>query len=241
MTHHASSVLARARPVKGSSQGVLREALKASGAKRILDLGCGQGDLAARLSAEGYEVVGIDPREDAVAKARLRTPDARFEVATAEALPEDLGLFDAAVFVNALHHVAPERMADALTGALRALKPGGELLVIEPLAAGGFFRVMQPVEDETEIRALAIEAVEAAISDGRAELKDLKRWERENVFASLEEFVASLTAVEPERAEAAARNKSRLAQAWRENISPRDGKAVLVQPLVCWRLEAPSA
>ena len=234
MTHRAFS----ARLVKGSSQSVLREALQALGARRVLDLGCGQGELVGRLTAAGYEAVGIDPRPEAVAEARRRTPAARFEVAAAEALPEDLGLFDAAVFVNALHHVAPERMGAALAGALSALRSGGELLVIEPLAAGSFFRVMQPVEDETEIRALAIEAVEAAISERRAELKDLKRWERETIFASLEEFVASLTAVDPERADSAERNKAKIAQAWRENISPRDGKAVLVQPLICWRLGA---
>lgn len=231
-----ASISARARGVAGTSQSVLRETLQALGAKRVLDLGCGSGELAARLIAAGYEVVGIDPREAALAEARARAPEGRFLAAGAEALPEEIGLFDAAFFVNALHHVPPEHMDAALDEALRVLRPGGELLVIEPLAMGGFFRVMQPVEDETEIRALAAAAVERAISEGRAELRDLRRWERENLFGSLEEFAAYLLAVDPERAEAVARNDRKLAQAWRENILPRKGKAALIQPLVCWTL-----
>src|SRR3546814_15279915 len=44
---------------------------------RILDLGCGDGALTARLAATGAQVVGVDPSEAFIAAARARGMDAR--------------------------------------------------------------------------------------------------------------------------------------------------------------------
>ena len=42
------------------------------GAKRILDLGCGNGELVHRLASEGYDVVGVERDEEGIAIARGR-------------------------------------------------------------------------------------------------------------------------------------------------------------------------
>lgn len=225
-----------AAPEKIDTIGVLMEAFRRLGAHRILDLGCGSGALAARLAASGFAVTGIDPRAEAVEAARRRAPEARFVQASAEALPEDLGSFDAACMVNALHHVPPSAMETALTGALSLLPAEGALLVVEPLADGSFFRCMQPVDDETEIRALAIAAIEALVARGGAVLGAHRRWDRENRFDGLDGFLAYLLDVEPDRADAIARARPVLEHLWAREAVMRDGKAILVQPMLFWSL-----
>ena len=142
--------------------------LKETGARDVLDVGCGRGALARRLVGEGLAVTGIDPTPDAIAAAQESVPEAQFSVAGAEALPFDPGSFDACVFLNSLHHVPVPLMGQALQEALRVLRPGGEVIVVEPLAEGPFFEVMRPVEDETEIRRAAMAAIDAAMASGMA-------------------------------------------------------------------------
>jgi len=91
--------------------------------ERILDLGCGDGALTARLAAAGAEVVGIDASPDMAAAARERGLDAR--VADAAALPFEAE-FDA-VFSNAAMHWMTDPDA-VLSGVARALRPGGRLV-----------------------------------------------------------------------------------------------------------------
>jgi SAM-dependent methyltransferase len=63
--------------------------------RRILEIGCGEGELARALRAEGYEVVAIDPE----------APDGPiFRRTTIEAF-DDPGPFDAVVASLSLHHV----------------------------------------------------------------------------------------------------------------------------------------
>jgi SAM-dependent methyltransferase len=62
---------------------------------RVLEVGCGEGELARALAAEGYEVIAIDP--DA--------PDGPiFRRTTIEAFDDD-GQFDGVVASLSLHHV----------------------------------------------------------------------------------------------------------------------------------------
>jgi len=62
---------------------------------RVLEVGCGRGELARKLAADGYDVLAIDPR----------APEGPiFRRTTLEAL-RDEGPFDAALASLALHHV----------------------------------------------------------------------------------------------------------------------------------------
>ena len=79
--------------------------------ERVLDLGCGTGDLTAEIAASGAEVVGIDAAESMVRQAREKYPDCTFAVADArEYTPEE---FDA-VFSNAALHWIPGADHDAV-------------------------------------------------------------------------------------------------------------------------------
>lgn len=217
----------------------LTAALHEAGARRVVDLGCGDGTIAATLVREGLAVTGVDPSADMLARARQTAPAARFVQSTAEDL-DDAGGFDAAFFVNALHHVAPERMRDALRKAAALVGAGGTVIVVEPLAEGSFFGAMRPVEDETAIRAAAARAVDAAVAEGLLVLRHVERWERESRFDGIDDFVGCLTRVSPERARLAEQNAGALASAWDAHATTLDGKAVLVQPHIGWVLAAPN-
>lgn len=91
--------------------------------ERILDLGCGDGALTARLVEAGAEVTGTDASADMVAAARARGIDAR--VADGHALDFD-ERFDA-VFSNAALHWMTRPDA-VIAGVARALRPGGRFV-----------------------------------------------------------------------------------------------------------------
>ncbi|RDI02357.1 methyltransferase family protein [Curtobacterium sp. AG1037] len=87
-------------------------ALPASGRARILDLGCGGGDLARALvrwaGSDGFavEVVGIDPDERAIASARRSTPrGVTFRQASSGELVAAGERFDVVVSNHVLHHL----------------------------------------------------------------------------------------------------------------------------------------
>jgi SAM-dependent methyltransferase len=88
-----------------------------------IDVGCGVGHFAAYLRALGLDVVGVDGREENVAEARRRVPDARFVIADVqERAVRDLGVFDVVVCLGLLYHLenpfAAVRNLHALTGRL---------------------------------------------------------------------------------------------------------------------------
>jgi len=229
-----------ARWVETNSHGHLAETFAALDARKILDLGCGTGETAAFLAERGFDVLGIDPSETAIGIARQRSrPGLRFRTGAAEDFWSFPDRFDGAVFLNALHHVAPDRMADAVTAALGSLVPEGRLLVIEPLAGGSFFHAMRSVEDETDIRADAAKTVETVVGQGKARLVDLLRWDRVTRFADRESFLAQLVAVDPARAALVVKSRAAIAESWAIHAR-RDGDGfILEQPIVCWHLAPP--
>ena len=83
--------------------------LREAGARTILELGCGTGNDAARLAAEGYSVTAIDVSGEAVGQARARFGSmATFLVADmTQPLPFPEGSFDA-VMSNVAMHMFPD-------------------------------------------------------------------------------------------------------------------------------------
>jgi trans-aconitate methyltransferase len=89
--------------------------------ERILDLGCGDGALTAKIAESGAQVLGVDASSDMISAARKRGLNA--EVMDAY----NLGLhseFDA-VFSNAALHWMKRDPDAVIEGVRRALKPAG--------------------------------------------------------------------------------------------------------------------
>jgi SAM-dependent methyltransferase len=109
--------------VHGMASGVI-ELLAAQPGERILDLGCGDGQLTLKIAATGAHVVGVDASAEMIAAARQRGIEA--EKGTAEALPYPDGSFDAVFSNAALHWV---RGQDAMMAEVRrVLRPGGRFV-----------------------------------------------------------------------------------------------------------------
>lgn len=91
--------------------------------ERILDLGCGDGTLSAKLAAAGAEVVAVDAAPDMVAAARAKGVDARLVPGQKLAFANE---FDAVFSNAALHWMRPPEAV--LAGVYNALKPGGRFV-----------------------------------------------------------------------------------------------------------------
>ncbi len=103
-----------------SLYGKIADLLQAHDARRVLDVGCGEGALRAAV-ADAAWVVGLDG--SATMLAAVPPPTVR---ADALALPFADAAFDAVVAVNVLDHVSDPLLA--VRAAHRVLRPGGLLV-----------------------------------------------------------------------------------------------------------------
>lgn len=94
---------------------------------RVLDVGCGSGELCALAAARGAEVAGLDAAEGMIEIARRRVPEADLRVGAMEELPWEDDRFDVVTAVNALQFAAD--FVDALAEAARVVRPGGSVAV----------------------------------------------------------------------------------------------------------------
>jgi trans-aconitate 2-methyltransferase len=103
----------------------LLEMLAPQSGERVLDVGCGTGQLTAQIAGRGAEVVGIDRSPEMIERAKHNYPNMRIEVSDATTFTVDAP-FDA-VFSNAtLHWVKPPEAAVARIW--DALRPGGRFV-----------------------------------------------------------------------------------------------------------------
>jgi len=133
--------------------------------KKILDVGCGDGEITTRIAPFASQIVGIDPSEEliSIAKSRKIATNTSFDVGVGEKLSYPDGQFDVVVFLESLHHVQSPKAA--LEEASRVLINGGVLLVIEPIFLGGTLEEIVAIyNNEQEVREAAERAVTLAPS-----------------------------------------------------------------------------
>ncbi|AFZ67609.1 class I SAM-dependent methyltransferase [Deinococcus peraridilitoris] len=106
--------------------------------ERVLDVGCGAGQIALPAAARGVDVTGVDIAANLIAQARRRAEDAgvraTFDEGDAERLPYPDASFDTVVsLIGAMFAPRPDRVAAEL---LRVCRPGGRILLANWTPAG---------------------------------------------------------------------------------------------------------
>ena len=209
----------------------MEEVLEFAGA-RVADIGCGDGALVRLMTRLGARATGIDPSEGQLARARAAEAAGSEDYlpGVAENLPLPDASLDIAVFFNALHHVPVEHQAQALAEAARALKPGGRLFVVEPIAEGPNFAVGRRIDDETQVRAKAYEALGAAAQGPEFEAEREFTYVTEIRYDSFETYRDRIIAVDERRRPAVEAQEDALRDAFEANAERREGIFVLEQP-----------
>jgi SAM-dependent methyltransferase len=94
-----------------------------AGSRRVLDIGCGEGQVSRRMTTNGSSVVGLDPTANQLVTASERGGGVRYMRAGADALPVASASFDAVVICLTLEHLDP--FEPAIHEVARVLAPGG--------------------------------------------------------------------------------------------------------------------
>ncbi|AXR77293.1 class I SAM-dependent methyltransferase [Natrarchaeobaculum sulfurireducens] len=122
--------------------GPHREYLTAGLSGRILEIGCGNGELFSFVAAGGddleYHAIEPDPhmRRRAVRNAREEAVAVDLRDARAESLPYPDDAFD--VVISSLVFCTVQEVETALSEVARVLKPGGEFRFLEHVRADGW-------------------------------------------------------------------------------------------------------
>ncbi len=103
--------------------------------ERVLDIGCGRGEIAVQAALAGASAVGIDYAPPAVALTAgalqaLAAPAASgVALASGPRLPFHAASFDAVFLLDVVEHLSSRELGETLGEAGRVLRPGGRLVV----------------------------------------------------------------------------------------------------------------
>lgn len=161
-----------------------------------VDIGAGSGRVTRMLAAAGARTTGVEPNAAVVARAR-ETGGADYVVAPAEATGLPAACADIVLFSMSLHHCAD--MGAALDEALRLLRPGGRLAVIEPEAPDPIWPVARFVDDESAVYAEAQAALGRLVAEGRVGRPETRHAVQRYAVETAEAMLDDLRGVDPAR------------------------------------------
>jgi SAM-dependent methyltransferase len=159
--------------------------------RSVVDIGCGDGGFVRALHERGADALGVDID---VTRAKAIDPAGRYLEGGAEALPLADRSVDVAVMLKSLHHV-PDPHA-AFPELRRVVRDA--VFIAEPLPTGAFFELLRPVDDETDVRAVAQAAIAAAEGFERAQTLE---YEISIPLERFEQFKDRVLGADPTRAE----------------------------------------
>jgi len=104
--------------------------LKPDAGMRLLDFGCGPGDLVPFVPSADF--VGFDISQPYIESAQSRFPSAQFFDGTLAEVAKTQDPFDVAVSIGVLHHIPDDTVVDSLRIVAEMLKPGARFITVEP-------------------------------------------------------------------------------------------------------------
>ena len=155
--------------------------------QRVLDLGCGPGDIAAELSARGAQVTGIDADNELLAAARRQCPTGTFENQDLKNLQLPENSFDglwssfAAAYFTDFENVLPSWLKLLITDAWICIVEIDDLLGHEPLSKRRYDfkagRKIRPILEDTGFKVEEIESADQELSfNGAAQPEIILAW-----------------------------------------------------------------
>ncbi|HVA44917.1 MAG TPA: class I SAM-dependent methyltransferase [Pirellulales bacterium] len=127
----AASYDTRWRKYIDATLALAMEPLELTGHERVLDVGCGTGELLRRLFDRWprLRVTGVDVSPNMLRRAAEKCTGAALLAAEAHRLPSTDGCFDVVICANAFHYF--RRPDCALAEFRRVLRPAGRLLLVD--------------------------------------------------------------------------------------------------------------
>ncbi len=199
--------------------------------RHILDIGCGRGRLLRALMRRGAQATGVDPSAELLAQARDMAPDAALVKSGGESLPFETNGFGGAIFLNSLHHIPQDLIPASLAEGMRVIEPGAILLVIEPLARGGYQEVFAPLDDETEVRAGALAHLEAFREEPGVETLVHTEYDTDLHEKSADDMLGYGLAIDPSRKERIDEVRDEVVRLFSDHARETEGGFLLDQPM----------
>ena len=103
--------------------------------RKVLDLGCGTGELCGEFCEANY--IGVDISEAYIQYAKQKNPGYKFETMNAASLDFPDAAFDVVLISGVLHHCAADVAQAILSEAKRVLLPGGKVVAWEDVPTRG--------------------------------------------------------------------------------------------------------
>jgi len=154
-------------------------------ARKILDLGCGNGAFTNAIAQPGRELLGMDVSQSGIEIARRSGSSSKFLQGTIDLpLPADLhGYFDTVISVEVIEHLMLPRQL--IRRAREALMPGGHLILSTPYhgywknlavaVAGKFDEHWHPLRDHGHIKFFSLRTISQLLREEGFRVKAIVR------------------------------------------------------------------
>ncbi|MCM8803620.1 MAG: methyltransferase domain-containing protein, partial [Candidatus Omnitrophica bacterium] len=110
--------------------------------EKILEAGCGTGNLAIKIKERGGDVIGLDNCKEALEIYKKKDPNAKTVLADLrEKLPFPDNYFDKIASNNTLYIIPKEKQLDTLKEFYRILKPGGKIIIANPREKSKIYKI----------------------------------------------------------------------------------------------------
>lgn len=155
---------------------------------RILEIGCGMGELLTGLSQLGYDCTGLDVSRTRIERLRRRQgPRLRFHQAEGTRLPFAAASFDIVISIQLFEHLHPDDAETHLRETCRVLKPGGRYLLETPNKWAGPGDVSRFFSDQPEgfhLREYSIAELSRLMTRAGYAQVSVVRWRKEILSAN---------------------------------------------------------